>query len=114
MLSKTNRLKKRSDFDKVFKKGVKHKEDFLSLRAVNNNLKNSRFGFLVSKKVSKKAVIRNQIKRRLRAMIRTKLLEIRKGLDIVLIASQGLEKKDFWELEEILNALFKKANLFSK
>ena len=47
-------------------------------------------------------------------MVRTKLLKIRKGLDIILIANPGLERKDFWELEEILNALFKKANLFSK
>jgi ribonuclease P protein component len=114
LLSKINRLKKRSDFDWVFKRGLKFKEDFLSLRVVNNNLKNSRFGFIVSQKISKKATLRNKIKRRLRTIIRVKLQKIKKGLDIILVANPGLEKKDFWELEEILYTLFKKANLFQK
>jgi ribonuclease P protein component len=114
LLSKINRLRKRSDFDWVFKRGLKFKEDFLSLRVVNNNLKNSRFGFIVSQKISKKATLRNKIKRRLRTIIRVRLKKIKKGLDIILITNPGLEKKDFWELEEILYRLFKKANLFQK
>lgn len=43
-----------------------------------------------------------------------KLPKIKNGLDIVLIANPGLEKKDFWELEEIVENIFKKANLFQK
>ena len=114
MLSKINRLKKRSDFDWVFKRGLKFKEDFLSLRVVKNNLKNSRFGFIVSQKISKKATSRNRIKRRLRMIIRVKLQKIKKGLDIILVANSGLEKKDFWELEEVLYMLLKRANLLQK
>ena len=114
MLSKNNRLKKRNDFDAVFRKGLKFKEDFLSLRIVKNNYKTSRFGFIVSQKVSKKATLRNRIKRRLRAIIRSRLPKTKKGFDVVLITNPGLEGKDFWELEEILDDLFKKAGLFQK
>lgn len=114
MLLKINRLKKRSDFDWVFKRGLKFKEDFLSLKVVKNNLKHSRFAFIVSQKISKKATLRNKIKRRLRTIIRVKLQKIKKGLDIILVVNSGLEKKDFWELEEILYTLFKKANLLQK
>ncbi|GAI32984.1 unnamed protein product, partial [marine sediment metagenome] len=62
MLNKRNRLKKKKDFDKVFKQGQGFKQDFLYLKIRKNNLKSSRFGFVVSKKFSKKAVIRNKIK----------------------------------------------------
>lgn len=113
MLSKNNRLKKRNDFDRVFKKGRKFKEDFLLLRVAKNNFKKSRFGFIVSQKVSKKAVLRNKIKRRLRAIVKIKIPKTKEGLDVIIIANPGLEKKDFWELEEIVDNIFKKANLFS-
>jgi len=112
VLTKENRLKKKSDFDKVFKRGTKFKEDFLFLRVVNNNSKKSRFGFIVSQKVSKKATLRNKMKRRLRAMVRARMPKIKKGFDVVFITNPGLEKKDFWELEDILDTIFKKSNLF--
>lgn len=114
MLPKQNRLKKRKDFEKVFKQGRGFKEDFLFLKVIENNLEVSRFGFLVSQKVSKKAVVRNKIKRRLRELLKTKLPEIKKGIDGVLIALPGLEDRDFWELEKILTKLLEKAGIFMR
>jgi ribonuclease P protein component len=111
MLPKANRLKKKKDFEKVFKKGKGYKEDFLYLKVAKNNLKNSRFGFAVSKKISKKATIRNQIKRRLRELARIKLPQIKKGVDGVIVVMPGLEKKDFWEMESIIDKLFTKAKI---
>lgn len=112
MLPKNYRLKKRNEFDRVFKSGRKFKEDFLLLKVVKSNFQKNRFAFLVSQKVSKKATIRNKIKRRLRAMVRIRLPKIKSEFDVVLVANPGLEKKDFWELEEILDTIFQKANLF--
>jgi ribonuclease P protein component len=111
MLPKTNCLKKKKDFERVFKKGKGFKEDFLVIRFVPNNQKKSRFGIIISKKISKKATIRNKIKRRIRQLLRIRLKEIRKGIDIVLIGVPGLENKDFWEIEEVLTNLLKKAKL---
>lgn len=111
MLAKINRLKKKKDFERVSKKGRSFKEDFLVLRIVSNNLKINRFGFVVSRKVSKKAFQRNKIKRRLRELIRLKLSKLKKGADVILIACPGLEAKDFWEIEENINKLFKKAKI---
>ena len=62
MLSQQNQLKKKKDFEKVFKKGKGFKEDFLVLIFKKNNLNQSRFGFIVSKNFSKKANLRNKIK----------------------------------------------------
>jgi len=112
MLSKKNRLKKKKDFEEVLKKGKGFKEDFLVLKVKNNNLKTSRFGFIVSQKLSKKATVRNKIKRRLRECVRRVLPRIKKKVDGVIITKPGLELRDFWEIEEIINQLFKKAKLF--
>ena len=108
MLSQKYRLTRKKDFEKIFKKGKKLKEDFLILAIAKNNLNRARFGFIVSQKVSKKAAIRNKIKRRLREITQTKLNKIQKGIDIVFVALPGLEKKDFWEIKKITNKLFQK------
>jgi len=112
MLSKKNLLKKKTDIDRVFKKGNGFKEDFLLLKAVKNSLSFSRFGFVVSQKVSKKAVLRNKIRRRLKEIIGAKLDRIKNSQDCLLIALPGLENKDFWEMEEIIYKLFIKGNLY--
>lgn len=112
MLPKANRLKKNKDFENVFKKGRGFKEDFLYLKIKKNNLKSSRFGFVVSKKFSQKATVRNKIKRRLRELVKVKLPKIKKGIDGVIIIIPGFKINDFRELEEIINKLFKKANIY--
>ena len=112
MLPKENRLKKKKDFERVFKEGQGFKEDFLFLKVVKNNLKINRFGFLVGKNFSKKATLRNKIRKRLSEIIRLKMGKIKKNFDAILIIAPGLETKDFWEVEESINKLFLKAKLF--
>jgi len=113
MLSKINRLQKEKDIEKVFKKGRGFKEDFLVLKTLKNDSNKIRFGFVVSQKVSKKASIRNKIKRRLSELVRSKLKSkaLASRSDNLLIAVPGLEMKDFWEIEETMNKLFQKADL---
>lgn len=111
MLPKENRLKIKKDFEKVFKKGRRFKEDFLVFIVVKNNLKQSRFGFIVSNKVSKKATVRNKIKRRLRKLVKESLLRVKEGIDCVIIASPGFEVKDFWEIEKTINIIFTSAKI---
>jgi ribonuclease P protein component len=111
MLPKRNRLKRKKDFQKVLGKGKGLKEDFLVFKMVRNDLPFSRFGFLVGTKISKEAVSRNKLKRRIRELVRKRIEKIEGGYDMVFIAQPGLEKRDFWELEEILNKVFLKAKL---
>lgn len=112
MLPKTNRLKKKKDFERVFKEGKGFKEDFLFLKLAKNNLNISRFGFVVGQKVSKKAVLRNKTKRRLRELVKAKLPKIKIGFDGVLVALEGLETQNYKEMEDSVDKLFKKAKLF--
>jgi len=111
MLAEENRLKKKKDFEKVFKQGKSFRSEFLSAREAKNGLDASRFGFAVSLKVSKKAVARNKIRRRMREIVKKNISSFKKGRDIILIARPGLEKKDFAGTEEVLEDFFKKSGL---
>jgi len=113
MLPNKYRLKNKKDFEKVFKKGKSFKEDFLILKIVPNNSNQIRFGFIISQKISKKATLRNKLKRRISEILRLKIEKMKKGIDAILIALPGIEKKDFWEIEEIVKNLFKKAEVLN-
>ena len=105
-------LKKKKDFERVLKLGKGFKEDFIFLKIIKNDLKVNRFGLIVGQKISKKATLRNKIKRRLRVLVKTKLSKLKPGFDLVLLAIPGLETKDYWEMEETLNKLFKRVNIW--
>lgn len=109
-----DRLKKQKDFERVFKKGKGLKEDTLFLKFIPNSLLKNRFGIIVSQKVSKKAVVRNKIKRRMRAIIHKKTPQIKRGLDVVVATLPGTATKSFAELEKAVEELFKKANLIKR
>jgi len=109
MLKKQNRLKNKKDFDEIFKRGKSFGSKILFLKIKDNKLNYNRFGFIVSQKVAKKAVVRNKIKRRLREIIRKENEKIKPGWDIVLIALPGIEKEEFTSLKEQINYLIKNA-----
>jgi ribonuclease P protein component len=111
MLRKIDRLKKEDDFRKILREGKSHKEDSLVLKYLPNRRQNTRIGISVSKKVSKKAVLRNKQKRRLASLARQKIHQIRKGLDIFLIALPGIEAKTFSETKTLCDKIFLKAKI---
>ncbi len=111
MLAKTYRIKNKKDIDNVFKNGQGFKESCLVVKSVKNNLDKIRFAFIVSKKVSPKAVLRNKIRRQLSELSWSRIKKIKTGYDIILIASPGLETKTFQEMEETVNKIFLKAKL---
>ncbi|MBU1164592.1 ribonuclease P protein component [Patescibacteria group bacterium] len=111
MLAKINRLAKQKDFDHVFKRGKSVFSANLKLRFVRNELKNSRFAFVVSNKISKKATVRNRIRRQLSEIVRTNLTTIKKGNDVVVVVKQTILKKDFEQITNELLTNLKKAKL---
>ena len=115
MLLKGNRLKNKKDFERIFKQGKGFKQDFLFLKIIENNLEKTRFGFIVSKKISKKAVTRNKIKRQLREIIRHKLKQgqVKKGIDGAFVALQGIDSKEFGEIKENAGKLLRKAKILT-
>jgi ribonuclease P protein component len=111
VLQKNYRLTKKKDFEKVHKFGRFFTQDFLALKIAKNNLNFSRFGFLVSLKISKKATVRNKVKRRLREAVRLKIKEIKPGFDIIIFVRPEIVKKGYWEIDEAIKKVFDKTKL---
>ena len=98
------------EFEEVLKKGKGFKVGSLVLKKIEGG-EGKKFGFLISKKVLKKATQRNKLKRRLREILREKVEKIKEGIRAIFITLPGLEKKDFRELKEIFEKLLKKSKL---
>lgn len=111
MLKKEFRLRKQKEFKNVFSKGFYFSGSFLSLKIAKSNLQICRFGFIVSKKVSKKAVERNRAKRLLRESIRLTQKNIKTGFDAVFISKAGIVGKDFEEVNSAVEKLLKRSGL---
>jgi len=69
MLKAVNRLKKKADFQRLYREGTKLRIGPLLVIKGANTLSLARFGVVVSKKVSNKAVVRNKIRRSLSALL---------------------------------------------
>lgn len=83
----------------------------LGIKYLENNLNNSRFAFVVSTQIDKRAVIRNKIKRRLRSIIYQKLKEIKPGFDVLILTRPGVKNLQFQEIKEKMEEVLKKAKL---
>jgi len=112
MLSSKNRLRKKSDINEVFKNGKTVAGRFIFIRIAKNGLKDNRFAFVVSLKVSKKAVIRNKVKRQLREIVKQSLdkssrqAKLRQGFDFMIIVKPLIINKNFQEIKQDLNEIF--------
>ena len=105
-----HRLTKRRDFATVYRKGRAFAHPLVVLRLLPNQLPYSRYGFTVSKTVGK-AVVRNQVRRRLREGIRTLLVQ--PGWDIVVIARPRAAAADFHTLRRATVGLLSRAEVLT-
>jgi ribonuclease P protein component len=106
-LPKANRLRKRRDFQTVYAQGLKCHGRSTILRAWPTLTDHpTQVGISLGKKVSKKAVVRNRIKRRIRAAVRQYLPELKPGWKIVFVVkpeAQTCEYEHFLrELKQLL------------
>ena len=110
-LPKKRRLK-RPFVEKALKQGKRISSRYLSLVYFENSSCLSSFAFIVPSAVSKKAVLRNRLKRRARAIVRGLLERIKEGYGVVIFFKKGSEQIKFSQIKEEIEFLFKKANFF--
>jgi ribonuclease P protein component len=102
--SKENKLLTSYNYDSVFNNKINtlSSKEYILLVSNGEN-KNIRIGIIVSKKVSKKAVVRNLLKRKVREAFRIKLPILQKAADInnknvdlvFIVKKDAFSKKDF-------------------
>ena len=114
MLKKYNRLAKTKDIDNVFKKGRSSYGSILGVKSLDNNLDFNRFTVVVSNKVSKKAVVRNKIKRQIREVVKQELPCLKIGKDVIILTLPVIVGQKFTDIRENLVKEFKKVSLYKK
>lgn len=96
-----DRLKKRSDFLRVHAAGQKWVSKGVIIQIAPNEDGGRRYGLTVTKRTAKEAVIRNRIKRRLRAACADVLATtLKDGHDIVLIGRAETARRDYADLKQ--------------
>ncbi len=114
MLPREERLARRRDFAAVYARKKSWAGPLLVLYVRRHNepalAETRRFGFSVSKKVGK-AVLRNRVKRRLRAICRERAPGWRRGFDAVLVVRAPAAGATYAELEGALGELMVRAGL---
>ncbi|MDB9465408.1 ribonuclease P protein component [Dolichospermum circinale CS-1225] len=111
-LPKAYRLKSRQDFQAVFREGIRRHSSHFTLRALKPSWDTAppatKIGIAISTKVSKRAVVRNKIKRQITAALYQLLPKLVPGWRLVLIVkpitaeSEPQTHKFLRELEELL------------
>jgi ribonuclease P protein component len=110
-LNRALRLRKSREFQQVRQQGRSIMSRLLTLAWTPNNVARLRIGFIVSKRISKHAVIRNRIKRLLSEAIRPALPELPSGWDIVLSARAVAVTADVHMFEQDIATLLRRARL---
>ena len=111
MLPKKYRLIKDKDFARVARYGQKAYGSQFNLKWIENHKHYSRWGIIVSLKVDKKAVVRNKIKRRLRAILREEIDSLAPGWDVIIITKDRIKELDYSQLQSIFLEILNKKNL---
>ncbi|MCY7406196.1 MAG: ribonuclease P protein component [Alkalinema sp. CAN_BIN05] len=119
-LPKANRLKQRQDFDRVYQSGKRRRATGLHLVILrasrvlgSSEVLPIQVGISISKKVSKRAVVRNRIKRQLKAIVRQLLPRLESGLRIVILVRSEALTYEYGEFLQELEQLLVKAEVLN-
>lgn len=110
MLARPNRLTRGADYKAVVRRGRRcataHTVTYVT---ATGDDRAARFGFIVSKQVGS-AVVRNTVRRRLKAVCAEALPDVRRGSDVVIRALPNADKVTFADLRtEVTRCLARSA-----
>ena len=109
MLAKKNRLRKKKEFNFIYKKGEVYYSKFLALYISKTKLVDKKIGFSVSNKVGN-SVVRHKVKRKLSEVVRKNISCLPLN-NYIFVAKQGSENLSSQELQDNFFYLLKKAKI---
>ncbi|MEY3297199.1 MAG: Ribonuclease protein component [Cyanobacteriota bacterium] len=126
MLPKFQRLRHSRDFSKVYRLGRKGVSPHFVVRVWDNPVEGhgenrqsalqrsevGRVGIVVSQKVSKRAVVRNRLKRQVRAIMAQLLPQLRPRLWVVINLRPTAEQCEYGDFLQELEQLFTQLEVF--
>lgn len=111
MISKENRFHGHNSLDNVYRKGKAIRGEYISLRYAPSRRPDYRLAVVVSRKVSKSAVVRNRIRRRVYEIIRLyrkSLLEPLRQDMVISVFDDRAAVMPAAELSEIVRSMLRK------
>ena len=102
MLKRENRIRLKKEFLEIKNKGRVYYSPLFGLLMSKENDDQKKFAFVVSKKISKKAVERNRIRRLLSEVVRNNLDKFEDGIRLVFLTKQAVLGKSLKEIEREL------------
>ena len=112
-MKKSFRVKKEKDFKAIFKEGTSFANRKFVIYRLENTKRHFRVGLSVSKKLGN-AVMRNQIKRRIRHILIEHKNQLVENVDFVVIARKGAEILDYAEMEKNLLHVLKLSKIYQE
>jgi ribonuclease P protein component len=105
------RLRRQRDFQALREQGVSRAHPLLVLRTTPNKLAYSRFGFAISRRIARRAVVRNKLRRRLQDLVRR--APVQGGWDMLFIARTAAPTATFDELQQALANVMERAKVLT-
>ncbi len=112
-IPRANRLRRSTDLQRVRAEGRFWTHRLLALGALPNDLGRVRVGVTASRRVGG-AVQRVRARRLMREAVRPKLAHISGGWDLVLIARAPLRNATFYQVDQAVTQLLRRAGLIAR
>ncbi len=106
-LARTHRLSKKAEFAAVFEEQLKVSQAWFLTLYKNSQKTHPRIGIIVSKRILKKAVARNHLKRLLREGFRQHCSQM-KTFDFVILVRKGCNLENKVKLKKELDTLWQR------
>lgn len=107
MLSRKFRLHRREEIIPVLRYGRPFPTPLLMVRIRPNRIGNPRAAVVVANAVSKKAVVRNTIRRRIQEVVRKDFLASLPNIDIIISAKSSAVNASSHEFKKVLEDIFR-------
>ncbi len=114
MLAARNRLRKPYEIARVYKRGVYGSAGgYLSVKAAASGRSESRAVVVVGKKVDKRAVVRNRIRRQLASGLRELWATVPTGYDIVISVHSDIRSLPTAQTRQLLQEALRRARVLA-
>ena len=113
MITQELRLKKATDFSKVYKFGKSYNHTELYIKSLKNGYNKSKFAVVIPKKITKSAVKRNRARRRVYEILRINQPNMTSGYNIIITLKSDLSSLTPKQLTDILLQGLKKLEVIT-
>lgn len=116
MLSRRNRIGDSEMIGRLAKMGTVHRGNLLLFRYAKKGGDASRFAVNISKKIDKRAVVRNRLRRQIHEALRLSLPSLRANFDVLISAKSTVAQRNptFEELNQDIVAFINTLNTHAK